>query len=160
MLLNQNAGQIDLNEQDPRLREIWQQKAIPVIYRQNRPNPVLLRIPYSSNNLDWIRGNNRNYPRWNPQYKCWEIPTSWFDEMVERVLRHYGKLYVIQLHRENQKCAHACWNAKGFHCECSCMGANHGSGHPGGVWHEISDTFAFQWGDKKYACRLLNLTTN
>jgi hypothetical protein len=35
------------------------------------------------------------------------------------------------------------------------MGMNHGSGHPGGHWREVSDTFAFQWGPRKYACRLL-----
>jgi hypothetical protein len=53
------------------------------------------------------------------------------------------------------KCAPACLYAVGYHCECSCMGANHGTGHPGGRWHEVSDTFAFNWGPKQYACRLI-----
>lgn len=144
-----------MDAQDHRLREIWRQKTIPVIYRQSRPNPVLVRIPYSPNNFEWVRGEKRHKPEWSSTYKCWETPVAWFDELVERALRRYLKVYVIQLHKEHQKCAPACWNAKGFHCECSCMGANHGSGHPGGKWHAVSETFAFQWGARKYACRLL-----
>lgn len=149
-----------MEAQDPHLREIWRQKAIPVVYRQSRPNPVLVRIPYSPSNFEWVRGERRHKPEWNSTYKCWETPVAWFDELVERTLRRYGRVYVIQLYKEHQKCAPACWNAKGFHCECSCMGANHGSGHPGGKWHEVSETFAFQWGPRKYACRLLTSSSN
>lgn len=144
-----------MDAQDPRLREIWLQKVVPVVYRQVRPEPVLLRIPYAQNNFEWVRGEKRHKPDWNAKFKCWETPVSWFDELIERTLRKFGKVYVIQLFKEHQKCAPACWNAKGFHCECSCMGANHGSGHPGGRWHEVSETFAFQWGARKYSCRLI-----
>ncbi|HWU97994.1 MAG TPA: hypothetical protein VN114_05735, partial [Oxalicibacterium sp.] len=76
-----------MDAQDPRLLKIWQQKGIPVIYRQSRPNPVLVRIPYSSNNFAWIRGEKRHKPEWNLNYKCWETPVAWFDDLIERTLR-------------------------------------------------------------------------
>ncbi len=142
--------------QDPKLRAIWRQSAIPVIYKQKRPQPVLVRVPYAANNYLWLRGDQQRKPAWNAQFKCWETPQSWFDYAIKLTLQKFGKVYVVQLHREQQKCAPACWDAKGFNCECSCMGANHGSGHPGGTWHEVSDTFAFSWGQRKYACRLVS----
>ena len=82
---------------------------------------------------------------------------SWYDWLARRLLYKYSAVYLIQLYREQQKCAPACWNAEGLHCECSCMGENHGSGHPGERWREVSETFAFEWGPTKYACRLLVL---
>jgi hypothetical protein len=86
-----------MDAQDPRLREIWRQKVIPVVYRQVRPEPVLLRIPYAPNNFEWVRGEKRHKPDWNAKFKCWETPVSWFDELIERTLRKFGKVYVIQL---------------------------------------------------------------
>jgi hypothetical protein len=83
------------------------------------------------------------------------MPIAWFDDLIQRALERYGQIYVIQLYKQQQKCASACWNAKGFHCECSCLGASHGTGQPGGIWFELSETFAFSWGPTEYACRLL-----
>lgn len=148
------------NAQDPRLREIWKQTTLPVVYKQSRPKPVLVKLPYAHDNQLWLKGDKKRWPEWDPKYKCWEAPQAWFDYAIESSLNRYGKVYVIQLHREMQKCAPACWNAEGFHCECSCMGANHGSGHPHGQWHEVAETFAFSWGQIKYACRLLSKKSN
>lgn len=144
-----------MDKQDPKLRQIWEQTKVPVIYRQARPSPILVRLPFSPDNFIWLRGDKRHKPKWNPKYKCWETPIAWFDNLIQRLLKAHGMVYVIQLHKEHQKCAPACWNAQGFDCECSCMGANHGSGHPEGHWREISETFAFQWGKHRYACRLI-----
>lgn len=148
-----------MDAHDPRLRAIWVQSQIPVVFRQQRSEPLLVRLPFASDNNHWLRGNNRRKPEWNSSGKRWEVPVSWFDDLIRRLLKRYGKTYVIQLYREQQKCAPACWNAKGFHCECSCMGQNHGSGNPEGKWREISETFAFSWGERKYACRLIVAAT-
>lgn len=134
---------------------IWNQKDIPVLFRRSAPNPLQLRMPYGTNNYEWLREGKRRKPDWNPSLKCWELPISWFEGLIARLLERHGLLYVIQVYKEQQKCAPACWNAKGFHCECSCMGANHGTGHPGASWYEVSDTFAFSRGKAKYSCRLL-----
>lgn len=149
-----------MDVRDPRLVGIWKQQRIPVIFRQQRPQPMLVRLPYAPDNHAWLREKGRRHPNWNLRYKCWETPTSWFDSLVHRALTRFGKCYVIQPHKQLQKCAPACWNALGFDCECSCMGKNHGSGHPEGHWREISDTFAFQWGPRQYACRLIVATGN
>jgi len=141
------------------LRALWKQATVPVVFRRSRPNPLLVRLPYANDNFEWLRGDRRTKPKWNPQYKAWEVPIAWFENLVQQLLKRYRKAYVVQLYKEQQKCAPACWNAKGLHCECSCMGANHGSGYPGGTWHEVSETFAVSWGERKYSCRLLTAPT-
>ena len=144
-----------MDPHDPRLRKIWTQTSVPVVFRQEKGNPLLVRLPYATDNHTWLKDTNRHKPKWDSQYRRWELPVAWFDDIVSRALKRHGKVYVIQLYRAQQKCAPACWNAKGHHCECSCMGVSHGSGHPGGRWHEVSETFACHWGPKEYACRLL-----
>lgn len=140
---------------DPELYRIWKkQKQLPVILRRSKP-PILIKLPDSNDNQSWLKDAHIRWPWWNTKLECWEVPQTWFDEVITRAARRWGAVYVIQLHREQQKCAPACWNAQGFHCECSCMGENHGSGKPDGKWYEVSDTLALQWGDKKYACRLI-----
>ncbi|TWH76793.1 hypothetical protein LX59_00838 [Azomonas agilis] len=142
---------------DEKLREIWHKANPPVIFKRKSGEPLLVKLPGDNhlNNFDIIRNNKRHKPKWNKQFKCWETPVAWYDDLAHHLLSHFSGVYLIQLYREQQKCAPACWNALGLHCECSCMGANHGSGHPSGNWHEVSETFAFTWGDKKYASRLL-----
>lgn len=139
------------------LRALWRQGDVPSIFKPSKPQSVLVKLPYAEGNLEWLRDDRRSKPKWSSQYKAWEIPAAWFDSVIRLTLRRYAEAYVIQLHRESQKCAPACWNAEGFHCECSCMGENHGGGHPGGNWYEVSETFAVSWGVKRYSCRHLRV---
>jgi hypothetical protein len=134
---------------------LWRQKNVPVIYRPGGSASLKVHLPYLPDNAVWLRGDNRRKLEWMPQYKCWEVPKSWFDDVVRKCLLRFGRVYVIQPFRTQEKCAPACWNARGFECECSCMGKNHGSQHPGGSWRVISDTFAVQHGERQLACRLI-----
>lgn len=145
----------DQTEKDSRLRDIWRNGRIPVVFRRGKPNPLLVRLPYAVGNYEFLRGEKIRKPVWDAKNDRWEVPVAWFDDLIKRLVRKYGQVYVIQLFREQQKCARACWDAKGMHCECSCMGATHGTGHPGGKWYEVSETFACHWGPKKYSCRLI-----
>lgn len=140
---------------DAGLKAIWRQGKVPVIFRRSRPLPILVRIPFAQGNQEWLRDDRRSKPKWNDQFKAWEIPVAWFDAVIKLCLRRYHSAYVVQLYRAQQKCAPACWNAEGFHCECSCMGENHGGGHPGGNWYEVSETCAVSWGEQRYSCRHL-----
>lgn len=142
-----------MERQDAKLREIWSQKKTPIAYRQTKS--LLVRLPYAANNRSWLRNTHRKEPRWDTKYKCWETPRAWFENVVQRILKRFGRVYVIQPFRTHQKCAPACWNAKGFECECSCMGANHGSGDPSGNWYVISETLAVSWDERQYSCRLI-----
>jgi hypothetical protein len=135
------------------INEIWNQTNIPVIYRRET-GPVLIRMPYEKGNRNWLRDNRRNKPVWNQEQKYWEIPKSWFNDTVARGLSRFNKIYIIQPHRVSEICAPACWNAKGFECNCSCLGKNHGASQPGNFFI-VSDSFAFIWGGKELACRLL-----
>ncbi len=140
---------------EQKLREIWKQDRIPVIYRQGKGKPLLVRLPYSPNNRDWLKSERRNKPVWDAKFKCWETPKAWFNSLVTQALKRYKKLYIIQPYRKQEKCAPACMNAIGHECQCSCMGANHGSQSLSNSWFVVSDAFATRWGEKELACRLM-----
>jgi len=133
---------------------VWRQKKIPVIYRKGKP-PLMVRLPYSENNFDWLRDTKLRRPKWNIEYKCWETPLSWLNDIVTRTLNLYNHIYIIQPYQPQEKCAPACWNAKGHICQCACMGEHHGSQNPDGHWFIVSETFATRWREKVLACRLL-----
>jgi hypothetical protein len=98
--------------------------------------------------------DHRSFPKWFLEGKYWEIPITGFNKFVDRSLDRYGKVYIIQPYREQEKCAPACLNAQGHECECSCMGQNHGAGNDGS-WFKVSEAFATRWHDQEIACRLL-----
>jgi len=140
---------------EQRINRIRNQTKVPVIIRQGSGNPLLIHLPYALDNRAWIRGNGRIKPKWEPKDKCWETPKAWFHDLVEKSLSRYGKVYIIQPYRKQEKCAPACWNAEGYECQCSCMGENHGSQGTKGRWLVISDTFATRWRTTELACRLI-----
>jgi hypothetical protein len=137
------------------LLRVWRQQEVPVVLRRSIEFPLLVKAPFDIGNAEWLRNGQQRKPEWDQKYKAWQIPKAWFERAIKLCLKRYSKCYVIQIHREQQVCAAACWNAQGADCECSCMGANHGSGHPGGRWYEIDETLAVSWGEQTYACRLL-----
>ena len=138
-----------------KLERIWSQRQIPVILRKGGNNPILIGLPYAGNNRAWLKLNHRINPKWEPSSKAWSIPKSWFNDLVSKCLERYNKVYVIQPYREQEKCAPACWNAKGHECQCSCMGKNHGSRGPNSDWLVISDTFATRYKKVQFAVRLI-----
>lgn len=140
---------------DAELTRIWNQQAIPVILRRTGKGQLLrARLPYADNNRAWLQDGRRLYPAWISGKRYWEIPKAWLNDFVERALKTFGQVYVIQPYREQEKCSPACLNAVGHECQCSCMGRNHGAGNDGS-WFEISETFATRWGDQILACRLM-----
>ncbi len=132
---------------------VWDQKSIPVLFRRERGNPLLVRLPRLDR--DWLRDGKRRIPHWNAELGYWEVPVAWFDALIRRLIEEFGEVYVVQVYREYQKCVPACWNAQGLICECSCGGVNHGTGHPGGRWYAISESLAVYWSGRQYACRLI-----
>ena len=137
------------------LRRIWMQRAIPVVWRRKKKGQLLrIKLPYSVGNRSWLRNDRRIAPVWIRERQFWEVPKAWFDDFVNRALDRYGRLYVFQPYREQEKCSPSCQNAAGHECECSCMGANHGAGNDGS-WFEVSDTFSTRFGDEQIACRLM-----
>lgn len=142
-------------DSDPALQRVWSQKSIPIVVRAGIVCPLLVRLPYAPSNRDWLQEGHRNRPLWVPIYKSWSVPKTWFEEIVRRVLEAFRSVYVIQPVRSTEKCAPACWNALGAHCECSCLGANHGSGQPAGKWHVVSEALAVKIQGREYSCRLL-----
>src|SRR5258708_35512814 len=135
-----------MDPNDPKLRQVWAQQAIPVVVRAGRVRPLVVRLPYSTGNRSWLQGTSQRVPEWLPAFKAWSIPKSWFERVLRAAIGKYGSVYVVQPYRTSEKCAPACWNAVGADCECSCMGANHGSANPDGRWHVVSETCAVKWG--------------
>lgn len=146
-----------MQENQSNLKAIWNQELIPVVLRRTGKGQRLrIRLPYSKRNRGWLQNRRRTPPAWVAQDRYWEVPKAWFNDFVERALKRYGSLYIIQPYREQEKCSSACLNAVGHECECSCMGENHGAGNDGS-WFEISETFATRWGEKELACRLMTI---
>ena len=144
-----------MNAQDERLHAIWKQQKIPVIYRQGGDKSILVRIPFARDNRAWLKEKPRQKePEYSKQFKCWELPKSRFESLVRSALVRYDLVYVIQPYRTFEICSASCRNASGFTCECSCMGANHGSGNAE-AWFDISETLAVRWNTREYACRLI-----
>jgi len=136
-------------------KSVWDNGSIPVILRRGKSQPVRLRIPFAKDNRAWLKNApKKKEPVRNAEGKYWELPHSRFNELVRMILERFGKIYIIQPYQEKEVCSPSCMNAVGFECECSCMGANHGTGNTGG-WFEVSDAFAVRYGDTKLACRLL-----
>lgn len=146
------------------LRAIWRQDFVPVIVRKGVGYPLRVKLPNPQDNWEWRRvariwlraqRARGRIPEWLPQYRGWEVPKAWFNDLVAQMLAKYGKVFIIQPYREQEKCAPACMNAVGHECQCSCMGANHGAGGPGAGWFTVSETFATKWGEEHLACRLM-----
>lgn len=138
------------------LRRVWGQEAVPVLYRRGPGNPLLARLPYDVTNRAWLQASGRKNPVWDTKARRWELPQAWFNKLVTRCLDRFGRVYIIQPYREQEKCAPACWAAEGEECQCSCMGVNHGASSPGGRWKIVSEAFATRWGERHLACRLLS----
>jgi len=145
---------------DSQFNAVWRQNTVPVIIRDGRVAPLVIRLPYRADNQEWLRDDRRLKPKWLRTHKVWSIPKAWFEDTVKRAIDRFDAIWVIQPYRAIEKCAPACWNAAGVHCECSCMGAYHGSQNPFGRWYVISDTFAFQMGPREYSCKLLGRQPN
>jgi hypothetical protein len=135
--------------------DIWRQKTVPVIYQPDSGQPLMVRMPWSPENFNLLRGDGHRKPQWNRQFKCWEIPRAWLDKVIRMLIQKYRRAYFIHAYRAHEKCAPACWDAKGAQCECSCLGKNHGAGCPGGRWYIVSDACAVLWHGRELAYRLL-----
>ncbi|RUY31708.1 hypothetical protein EN978_07160 [Mesorhizobium sp. M7A.F.Ca.US.001.04.1.1] len=147
----------DYDHNAKRLKAIWDQDRIPVVLRRGGKGQSLrARLPFESENREWLRNRRRTRPVWigGENQKYWELPKAWFNDFVNRALKKYGMVYIIQPYREQEICARACMEAEGHECQCSCMGANHGSGFHGS-WFEVSETFAVRSREPELACRLM-----
>lgn len=141
---------------DTGLRQVWDQEAVPVVLRRTgKGEKIRVRLPYRGrSNRAWLRTLGPTQPEWVPSGRFWELPKTWFNDFVKQALLKYDQLYVVQPVREQEKCSPKCLNAEGHECECSCLGANHGTGNDGS-WFEVTDTFATRYGPRRLACRLM-----
>ncbi len=139
--------------------EIWakaaQRDGTPALAQLGLTAPLLARFPYAGDNRNWLRGSRRTTIVFDRKEKHWQLAKTRFEEIVQLSLERFGRVYVIQRRNAMEKCAPACVNAKSFHCECSCLGRNHGSADPLAGWRIVSDAFAFTWRDLPYSCRLI-----
>src|SRR4051812_7125708 len=121
----------------PSFSDVWNQRTVPVVFRDGPIHPLLVKLPYAERNREWVQNGRRSRPKWVSNQVAWDIPKTWFDDTVRRCLSHYGSVFVIQTYRETEKCAPACVNAVGADCNCSCLGANHGSGISLSTWYVV-----------------------
>jgi hypothetical protein len=103
------------NDDAKRLKAVWDQGNIPVVLRRvGKGERIRVRLPFASSNGAWLRNDRHIKPEWfGGKQKYWELPKAWFNDFVERALKKYGKLYVIQPYREQEVCARSCMEATG-----------------------------------------------
>lgn len=153
--MKQLARSLTVSPEEYRLKIAWNQTKIPIVLRRGGNGEKLrVRLPFADDNYQWLRDSRRIKPEWIASEKYWELPKAWFNDFVDRSLEKYGCVYVVQPFSEQEICARACMEAEGHECQCSCMGANHGSGVTGS-WFEVSDYFAIRSHSPKLACRLM-----
>ncbi|WP_176086918.1 hypothetical protein [Martelella sp. HB161492] len=150
---------MDNSKIPPDIRRQWERGDIPIVVRSGiNGDKLTVRLPYHQSNRLWLHslatGNRRPSIQYAHLEKTWKLPLNWLNRFVDGALERYDRVYVVQPYREMEKCAPACRNAVGHECQCSCMGANHGAGDGGG-WFDVSDTFAFRWGQQQVAIRLM-----
>ena len=131
--------------------ELIRHRRYPTVYRSRQE--TIVWTPFRPGNKELVK-IGRNRPRWHSADKSWHCPKAHFEELVRVLLRTFGGVYVIQHINEREVCAPACRNAKGLHCECSCAGANHGSGGDGG-WYDVSETFSVRHVNEQLAVRFV-----
>lgn len=149
------SREADLEDNDSaRLHRVLTQSRIPVLIRRDK-QPLRAQLPYSLQNRSWLQQFGKRNPIWRSTDKQWELPAAWFARLLELAVAKFGRAYVIQPYNEQEVSAPACWNARGDICECSCMGVNHGSEHPGGRWKVFDEAFATRWKGSQLACRLI-----
>jgi hypothetical protein len=148
------------------IETVFSQNSFPVVYKPCN-GKLQVKIPYPYNIYAWVCSllptKQRSWRRpppprgleWEPSHKVWLIPRSRFEHVTKQLLDKFNGVILLQCHREKQTCAPACWNARGLECECSCMGANHGTGQPDGRWYILGDAYAVQWEDEKLSCQIL-----
>jgi hypothetical protein len=136
---------------------VWRNGRVPVVYKPDGTEPLIVRIPFRNDNRDWLLGRGRSIT-WVAQFHAWALPRGRFNDIIERALQRYESCYVIQEFRPLQKCCAACWDAKNFDCECSCLGANHGSG--AALEYVVDEVVAFEWSGRQLSCRLLTRKEN
>ena len=134
---------------------VLSQKSVPVALRFGKGHKLYVKVPYAEDNRKWLQNGKRTSPVWFKERKQWELPQAWFNDFINRSLDRYTKVYVIQPYREQEVCSPSCRSAQGHECQCSCMGANHGSESHAG-WFDISDAFSVRWGAREIACRLIS----
>jgi hypothetical protein len=139
------------------LAEIWRQALVSIPVIAFLEEGVFVRAPYQKDNRAWMLDEREErypwYPQWDSEGRFWRIPKAWFNDAVNLLLERYGKVYIIQVYSETEKCAPACRAAKRWECECSCMGKYHGA--DSGGWFDVSETFSFRHGARDLACRLV-----
>lgn len=159
VLLVESCYEREMHVKDPNLRRVWSQRQVPVVLRRSGKGELLrgrLHGPLEFNveDLRWIRDGRRIIPSWDRRGCYWEFPKKWFNDFVERAIREFGAVWIIQPFRETEVCARACMEATGHECQCSCMGTNHGSGMHG-HWFEVTESFAVRATSPQLAARLL-----
>src|SRR3546814_965669 len=88
-----------------KLKDVWDQGLIPVVLRRTgKAQRLRVRLPYAETDRHWLQNGRRTSPVWIADKKYWELPKAWFNDFVERSLVRYGRVYIIQPYREQEKC--------------------------------------------------------
>ena len=79
-----------MSENDSRLTEVWRRSEIPVVVRGGTVRPLVVKLPYSSDNYEWLRNERPRKSEWLMKQRAWSIPISWFEDTLQRLIARFG----------------------------------------------------------------------
>ena len=71
------------------LDRVMSQRSTPVAVRRGKGHKLIVQLPCSDDNKEWLRHGKNIRPVWPKETKRWELPQSRFNDFVERTLRRY-----------------------------------------------------------------------
>lgn len=143
-------------------KKAWNQKERPVILRCRKSNgrnqKLRIRLPERGEHFTLLKGSNKfnHKPVYIASGKFWEVSYQRLNELVEVLAKFYGEVILMQPVKEKQVCARKCMEANGFECECSCLGANHGSENMNSSWYEVNDTYAVRYESDQVSLKVIS----
>lgn len=98
--------------------------------RHDGESSLIARVPPQKGIGEWMRRGRHHKAHFDPVSKEWTLPYAWRDEMIGRLANRYGGVLVLRDAAVTERCAPSCVKAVSpvTQCECSCGGANHGTG--------------------------------
>ncbi|MBN6040063.1 endonuclease domain-containing protein [Amycolatopsis sp. 195334CR] len=121
-------------------------RGVPVVWLP-RDGKVVAKIPARKGNRRWLHKTVRiRSPRLVDDR--WLLPRNCLVRLVTAAIDRYGFIAVCRDMSMLSRCNRACLEATGFECDCSCLGAHHGTDSAG--WFErAGDAMVTDLGESK-----------
>jgi hypothetical protein len=111
-----------------------------------REGQVIAKIPPRKGNYRWLHHHLAiRSPRLDGDR--WHLPRNCLLKFVTAAVDRYGYVAVYRDMSKLSRCNRLCLEAQGMECDCSCMGAHHGTADSGGWFEVVGDAVVADLGE-------------